>query len=171
VSEVARCGDCGLVWPEDKLPKSLYQVHHLADRLDPGSTVPAGECSCGALAYLEEVADEPLSGYHPDFPSGHVEQALMERVVAKKVMRWIVTHVGPNGRRRMTFARQGCNTYASSGEAWKAIAMLHGAGGAVNDLKGVYGAQALGTFEPRRSECWASNNDPVNVYHEESEGE
>jgi hypothetical protein len=37
--------------------RTLHQIHHLADRLDPGGVVPAGECpECGALAYLDDPA-------------------------------------------------------------------------------------------------------------------
>lgn len=47
-----RCDDCGAVVPLSKLAKSLFEVDSLADKLDPGGEVPAGECECGALAYL-----------------------------------------------------------------------------------------------------------------------
>ncbi len=49
---LARCDDCRRICPEDDLAKSLWQVDGLSERLDPGGEVPAGECECGALAYL-----------------------------------------------------------------------------------------------------------------------
>lgn len=45
---LARCDDCGRVWTAEE----LNEPEHLSERLDPGGTVPAGECpDCGALAY------------------------------------------------------------------------------------------------------------------------
>lgn len=46
------CDNCDKTVPEDQLAKSLYEIDSLEDRLDPGSEVPAGECQCGALAYI-----------------------------------------------------------------------------------------------------------------------
>lgn len=53
-----QCGDCREIYDDDSLPKTLWQVNHLADRLDPGSEVPSGECKCGALTYV--CKDAPL---------------------------------------------------------------------------------------------------------------
>lgn len=48
---LCRCANCGHEDDSDEV--SLYDVSSLNDRLDPGSTVPAGECSaCGCLTYL-----------------------------------------------------------------------------------------------------------------------
>ena len=48
-----RCGNCGAVHT-DKTLIPLVEVQRLAERLDPGSTVPSGECrECGALCYLD----------------------------------------------------------------------------------------------------------------------
>ena len=48
---LCRCGNCH--HEDDSDDVSLYDVSSLNDRLDPGSTVPAGECSaCGCLTYL-----------------------------------------------------------------------------------------------------------------------
>lgn len=51
-SPLTRCDDCGAEVPQDDLEKSLYEIDSLEDRLDAGSEVPAGECGCGAFAYL-----------------------------------------------------------------------------------------------------------------------
>lgn len=44
---LAECGDCGAICTVDDLAKSLFP-----ERLDVGGEVPAGECECGALAYV-----------------------------------------------------------------------------------------------------------------------
>jgi len=50
----ARCDDCRRIWPVGE----LVEPKRLSERLDPGGTVPAGECpECSALAYL---LDDPL---------------------------------------------------------------------------------------------------------------
>jgi hypothetical protein len=54
VAELHKCDNCGAVFDDDSLPKTLFEVNHLAERLDPGSVVPSGECACGALTYLHE---------------------------------------------------------------------------------------------------------------------
>ena len=55
---LTRCDNCGAVVPEEQLKKSLYQIDHLEDRLEPGCEIPAGECACGALAYIvKETSD------------------------------------------------------------------------------------------------------------------
>jgi len=49
-----KCANCPWSGPEDRVGRTLFQIHHLAERLEPGGEVPAGECPlCGALAYLE----------------------------------------------------------------------------------------------------------------------
>lgn len=49
------CGNCGWTGSEEQLGCVLADVPHLAERLDPGQTVPSGECpKCGALAYPVE---------------------------------------------------------------------------------------------------------------------
>lgn len=48
------CGICEWQGPESKLKCKLDEIHHLAQRLEPGAEVPAGECpECGGLCYLE----------------------------------------------------------------------------------------------------------------------
>lgn len=54
------CDDCGRRWAEDEI-KSLVEVHHLGERLDPGSVVPSGECPrCGAFCYRIEKEQPPV---------------------------------------------------------------------------------------------------------------
>lgn len=45
------CPECGRI-PASKLQRDLTHTPDLGERLDPGSTVPVGECECGALYYL-----------------------------------------------------------------------------------------------------------------------
>jgi hypothetical protein len=51
------CGNCDWEGKETQLGRTLTEVHHLWERLNPGSEVPAGECArCGCFAYLKEPA-------------------------------------------------------------------------------------------------------------------
>lgn len=53
--EMARCDDCEHVHPVAE----LAEPKRLSERLDPGGTVPAGECpDCGALAYPLEAGED-----------------------------------------------------------------------------------------------------------------
>ena len=54
-----KCDNCGKRYErEDQLRHVFPDIPDLLQRLDPGGTVPAGECpACGALAYPEE---EPI---------------------------------------------------------------------------------------------------------------
>lgn len=45
-----KCDDCGKVTPI----VDLESVSDIGERLDAGGIVPAGECECGALAYISE---------------------------------------------------------------------------------------------------------------------
>lgn len=50
---LTQCDNCRSLWSLDR----LAPVDRLAERLDPGGVVPAGECpECGALAYLGRAA-------------------------------------------------------------------------------------------------------------------
>jgi DNA-directed RNA polymerase subunit M/transcription elongation factor TFIIS len=63
---ILRCDNCGEEYPETAPEqwdetrgvgqvKPLHLIHHLTERLDPGSPVPHGECNqCGAFVYAEE---------------------------------------------------------------------------------------------------------------------
>jgi hypothetical protein len=47
------CDNCQWEGDEEQLGRTLVEVHHLGERLDPGSIVPAGECpECSCFAYL-----------------------------------------------------------------------------------------------------------------------
>ena len=49
-----KCDNCDWSGLETDVGRTLHQIHHLAERLDVGGTVPAGECpECGCLAYRE----------------------------------------------------------------------------------------------------------------------
>jgi hypothetical protein len=58
MSDHHRCDNCGEVFDDNSLPKTLWEIHHLAERLDPGCEVPSGECKCGALTYI--CKDTPI---------------------------------------------------------------------------------------------------------------
>lgn len=45
-----RCDNCGEKFSSDK----LAPIHDAEQRLTPGDETPAGECECGALAYVDE---------------------------------------------------------------------------------------------------------------------
>lgn len=50
--QINKCDNCEKAISDDELIP-LSQVEHLLERIDPGGTVPIGECpDCGALAYL-----------------------------------------------------------------------------------------------------------------------
>jgi hypothetical protein len=52
------CGNCDKRWDDADLKVRFPNIPDLLERLDPGGTVPAGECpACGALAYPENRAD------------------------------------------------------------------------------------------------------------------
>lgn len=57
---LARCADCQRVTPLDE----LREVKNLAQRLEPGDTVPDGECPhCGAMAFaIDAVVVCPICG-------------------------------------------------------------------------------------------------------------
>lgn len=49
------CDNCGWTGPEPGV--DLCEVRDLGDRLDPGSTVPSGECpDCGCFCYPSAAA-------------------------------------------------------------------------------------------------------------------
>lgn len=59
-TKICKCDNCEWTGTEDDLGKTLWEIHHLAERLDPGSTVPAGECpECLCLAYI--VEERPIA--------------------------------------------------------------------------------------------------------------
>lgn len=47
-----RCDDCEYTTDDETKMKSTAEIHHLWERIEGGSEVPAGECmKCGALMY------------------------------------------------------------------------------------------------------------------------
>lgn len=57
-----QCDSCLQVYDDDSLPKTHYQIHKLATRVEPGQIMPSGECSCGALTYVVEPIPEQKAG-------------------------------------------------------------------------------------------------------------
>lgn len=51
------CANCGWTGDESALATTIEDCPDLGERLDAGSTVPAGECpECGCFAYLDDGA-------------------------------------------------------------------------------------------------------------------
>ena len=47
-----QCDNCNWRGTDEQLGLPLSEIRHLAERLDPGGIVPAGECpECGCLAH------------------------------------------------------------------------------------------------------------------------
>src|SRR5262245_58554251 len=56
------CANCGWDGIAAQLGRQLIDVHRLWERIEPGETVPAGECpECGALAQLKELAPKHVA--------------------------------------------------------------------------------------------------------------
>ena len=53
-----KCDNCGSIFDgEESLAHRFPEIPHLAERIEPGGIVPAGDCTeCGALVYLEPKA-------------------------------------------------------------------------------------------------------------------
>ncbi|MGE3483475.1 MAG: hypothetical protein AB7L09_01965 [Nitrospira sp.] len=78
------------------------------------------------------------------------------------VTRYVVTHIGTNGERRMTApARQGRYTHATPEDAEKEMRDILNVEANNNDIPGVFGKQAVGTFEVRAILCWPNSHDPA----------
>lgn len=51
------CANCEWEGPDEQLGCDLANIPDLAERIDPGGEVPAGECpECGCLAYTKLAA-------------------------------------------------------------------------------------------------------------------
>lgn len=65
MSKRAQCDNCQWEGPEHQ----LQEIQHLAQRVDAGGEVPAGECpKCGALAYITRVVYTALPAVTADNP-------------------------------------------------------------------------------------------------------
>ena len=80
--------------------------------------------------------------------------------MADSVTRFVVTHINPAGERVLTLPRQGRYTYVTPEEAQRVMAAILNVGANGNDIPGVYGAQAVGTFEVRPVPCYPGHFDP-----------
>jgi len=75
------------------------------------------------------------------------------------VTRYVITHMGTKGLRTLSEPRQGRYTYATREAAeGRMDAILNGENN--NDIPGVYGEQAVGTFEVRSVPCYPGHFDP-----------
>ena len=76
------------------------------------------------------------------------------------VLRYVITHMGPQGQRRMTAHRQGRYTYATEEEAKIALQNFC-KNNYDSTLIQVFGKTALGTFEVRPCPCYPGHFDPI----------
>lgn len=79
-----------------------------------------------------------------------------------KVTRFVITHVGKHGLRRLTFAQQGQFTYETREEAAAALEGLLSPYGLCKALT----ADEMKTLEVRPVPCWPGHFDPVTYYVE-----
>lgn len=84
-----RCADCTWEGDEDDVGRTLFQVDSLAERLDPGSEVPVGECpECDCFAYYTkpEPTDEERAAWVEAVKSGNTEDGLLDFVAESRVV-------------------------------------------------------------------------------------
>ena len=102
--EMVICDDCHRSYQVGGDYKALCMVTDLAERLDPGSTVPEGECvECGAfvhrvnvdVAKLQEVLTDKHGIDHNDVGFLSVEEAMFEQADDRGA--WINLRVYANG--------------------------------------------------------------------------
>jgi len=88
-------------------------------------------------------------------------EILANRAVMNISIRWTITHINTRGERVMTFARQSQNCYLTRCEAQIKLDQLLDVDTNGNDIPGVFGEQALGTFQVRPVECYPNTGDPI----------
>jgi hypothetical protein len=76
------------------------------------------------------------------------------------VKRYVITHVGNNDLRRLTFAQQGRFTYETQAEAEETLAAFTGPQGFARVLS----ASELASLEVRPCPCWPGHFDPCVYY-------
>jgi len=79
------------------------------------------------------------------------------------VKRFVITHVGKLGLRRLTFAQQGRNTYGTRREAEIDLEAFRGPDG----LPRVLTPDEVRTLDIREVDCYAGHHDPVGYYVDE----
>ncbi len=80
-----RCDNCDWTGDEEVMGRTLLEVHQLAERLNPGSIVPHGECpECGAFCYATTTRYTVLLRY-PDYLSDCGTETYLAHVEAKDV--------------------------------------------------------------------------------------
>lgn len=79
------------------------------------------------------------------------------------VRRYTVTHVNPQGMRRLSFSMQGRYTWATPEEAEEQLRLLLDFN-SVDRLVSAYGPQAIGTFEVRPVSCYPGHFDPLGMW-------
>lgn len=96
-------------------------------------------------------------------PQFTVPEVLKDEHGREYVIRWVVTHVGKDGYRVMSFARQGRHTFAAKQPAqdWIDSALKNNS---PSTLKQAYGD--VSKMEPRECRCYPNHFDPMQMYFE-----
>mgnify|MGYP001423262646 CR=1 FL=1 len=80
-----------------------------------------------------------------------------------KVIRYVLSRTDKDGLRIMVYATQGRHTYATRKQAQEHLnAFLKN--NTQEQLLGVFGEQAIGTFEVSAVECYPGHFDPIGCY-------
>lgn len=74
------------------------------------------------------------------------------------VTRYVVTHIGIDGLRTLTFGAQGRNTHATREEAQQRLEEFE------PELRAKVLHDKADTLEVRECECWAGHFDPCGIY-------
>lgn len=85
----------------------------------------------------------------------------------ESVTRYVVTHINTRGERVMTApAQQGRYTHPTRADAEGAMRAMLNVEANGNDIPGIFGEQAVGTFEVRPVPCYPGHFDPQTRYFE-----
>jgi hypothetical protein len=88
-----------------------------------------------------------------------------KNALKQQCWRWVVTHVDRHGTRSLSYGAQGRWTWPSQEEAAEALEHLLAHNGEKR-LAGIYGPQAVGTFQVQQVECWPGHHDPKRTVFE-----
>ena len=93
--ELLMCGNCGKQWADYELEYPFPDIPGLLERIEPGGTVPAGECpACGALVYAKA---EPVRVFV--LLDGRLVQDVLPTATAWRWPCWTRTLKGRTSRR------------------------------------------------------------------------
>lgn len=105
-------------------------------------------CACKPGAQRDNCPACEGTGHALDFAA----------IRARTVTRYVVTHVGSDGLRTLTFAAQGRNTHATREEAQESLDLF------APQLRAKMLGSMADTLEVRACECWPGHLDPCRVY-------